>query len=426
MTPLESEFVDEIMPDKPPVHTEPPESRDKFLPWHRVRKEYIRRFQWGKLTARVVKRSWLRQLQLDEGEWSLSDEADEEKISQLPSKTVPDRALRCLVIPGEDLLDVRALWRDIQPLNCSIKYLGFNESQGSDQKGTRIHVSNNAVVSLPNIVKNSLVVRDRFEAIAKENSVALRYLKDYGPYHIVNLDLCGSIFPNTGKDVREYYDALLRLLAYQFENQKSEWLLFITTMVEPAAVKAEGLQQLCGPTRENFEKHKDFAERIANLLPPETFQDTTASVNLTVLDENQMVQLFGVALGKWLLKLCRDAQPQWTIAMRRSYRYFVNKDKGAVLLSLAFELRPNISPPVDTTGITTLQLQSRTYPDEGECALKLAESVAGIRDVDAELNANPALKTELRDAQAMLLEAAGYDRNAYVRWVDGGEIIREG
>jgi hypothetical protein len=423
MTLPEPEFIDDIVPDNAPVHSEPPARRDKFLPWHRVRKEYIRRFQWSKLTSRVIERSWKRQLQLDEGEWLLSDNDEAENSSQLTSNTVPDRALRCLVIPGEDLLDMRALWRDIQQFNCAIQYLGFNESQGSNQKGTRIHVSNNEVTSLQNMVKRSVVIQDRFEAIANENSQAYRYLKGYGPYHVVNLDLCGSIFPNTAKDSSQYYDALLRLLAYQFEHQKAEWLLFITTMVEPSAVNADGLQQLCRPTRENFEKHKDFAARISEILPPEAFQDASKPVDLNTLNENQMIQLFGVALGKWMLRLCHDAQPKWTIAMRRSYRYFANEDKGAVLLSLAFELRPNVSPPADATGVATLQLKSRKYPDEGECALKLAESVANIHDVEAELNANQALKAELRDAQATLLESAGYDRDAYVAWVNGGEVI---
>jgi hypothetical protein len=70
-----------------------------------------------------------------------------------------------------------------------------------------------------------------------------------------------------------------------------------------------------------------------------------------------------------------------------------------------------------------LQLQAPEFPSEQVCAVKIAESVANIRDVDKELDANPALKTELRDAQADLLESAGYDRAAYLKWVDDGEIV---
>ncbi len=414
-----SDFADDIIQDDLPVHTVPP--RDKFLPWHRVKKEFIRRNQWNELTARMIKRYWRQQLQQPEGEWSLDEDADAAVIVKLPADVALDRTLKCLVIPGEDLLDVRALWRDVNELNCHIRYLGFNESFGSQQKGTRIHVANNAVLSLPRVYPDSCVVPDRFEAIQSRDSQAYSYLKKYGPYHVVNLDLCGSMLPNTAKDPGEYYNALLRLLIYQFENQKCEWLLFVTTMVEPAVVHAEGLQALCKPTRDNVRKHGDFAEKLTAFLPKDAFQNVERPIDLKAFSEEQMVQLFGVALGKWLLALSQKAQPQWTVAMRRSFRYSVNEAKGAVMLSLAFALKPNITPPVDETGMAKLELAAKNYPTERECALKLAESVYQIRDVDETLADDPELKTKLRDSHADLLEAAGYDRAAYIKWVDEGE-----
>jgi hypothetical protein len=416
-----SDFADEIVQDKLPTHTESP--RDTFLPWHRPKKEFIRRFQWNALTARMIKRHWKQELKLGKSEWSLDDDENAEAGFKLPAHFAQEHCLRCLVIPGEDLLDLRALWRDIQDLNCHICYLGFNEGHGSDQKGTRIHISNNAVTSLPRVLRHSRVLHDRFEAVANENSIALRYLKEYGPYHVVNLDLCGSMFPNTVKATQEYYDALLQVLTYQFEKQKTEWLLFITTMIEPAVVDVNNLQALCGPTRENFSKYHDFAEVIIKIIPEKTFPNTGAPMDLAALSEAQMVKLFGIAFGKWLLALCQKAKPQWTVAMRRSYCHTINETKGAVMLSLAFELKPNIAPPVDTTGMTKLQLPAKEYPSEQVCALKLAESVAKICDVDSELDGNKKLKGELRDAQAELLESAGYDRVKYVKWVDAGEKV---
>jgi hypothetical protein len=271
------------------------------------------------------------------------------------------------------------------------------------------------------IVKDSRVVQDRFEAVGSENSQAYRYLKEYGPYHVVNLDLCGSMFPNTVKDPEEYYSALYRLLVYQFQHQKAEWLLFITTMVEPAVVNADGLKKLCGPTCENHRNHKDFAERIEKLMPAGAFPREQATVDLTALTEPQLVQLFGVALGKWIIALCQGGQPQWTVAMRRSFRYWINEEKGAVMLSLAFELKPNVSPPVDSTGMAKVELKLKKFPSEAETATKLVESITNIRDVDVELSADPALRTELLGAMADLLESAGYDREAYIKWASEGE-----
>jgi hypothetical protein len=112
-TPVASNFIRDIIQDDLPTHTEPP--RDKFLAWHRVKKEYIRRFQWNEITARMIKRYWRQQLQQDEGEWSLDETSSAGDKLDLPANVALDRPLRCLVIPGEDLL-VLAVPVDGQPV----------------------------------------------------------------------------------------------------------------------------------------------------------------------------------------------------------------------------------------------------------------------------------------------------------------------
>jgi hypothetical protein len=172
----------------------------------------------------------------------------------------------------------------------------------------------------------------------------MRYLKEYGPYHVVNLDLCGSMFPNTAKPPTEYYQALGEVLKFQCVRQNIEWLLFITTVVEPANVHVDELNKLCSPTRTNYDSHKDFAELLECLVPPSTFPTAPPpSIEVSELSEEQLV--------------------------------------------------PN----------------------------KLVESVANIRNVEDILANEPDLRSELRDAQARLLAMAGYDPEAYLKWVAEGE-----
>jgi hypothetical protein len=420
MTADGSEFVDDIVQDKVPEHTLP--LLDTFHPWHRVRKEFIRNQQWNLLTGRMIVRHWRRELQQPEHHWSLDDSPAENEPFEPAANSFLKRPIKCLVIPGDDMLDLRALYRDVDKLNCSIRYLGFNESAGSAQTNTRLHISNNALTSLPKVWKDSMVVHDRFEALAHPDSQAMRYLKEYGPYHVVNLDLCGSMFPNTAKPPSEYYQALAEVLKLQCVRQNVEWLLFLTTMVEPATVHVADFHKLCGPTRKNYDEHKEFAGLIERLVPATTFPTFhPPPVDLSALSGEQVVQLFGLAFGKWLLSFCQAAQPQWTVAMRRSFIYSMNEQKGAVMLSLAFELKPNITPPTDLSGMTTVQPPSKLFPSEVECATKLVESVANIRNVEDVLAKEPSLLTQLLDAQALLLEAAGYDPGAYVKWVADGE-----
>lgn len=331
------------------------------------------------------------------------------------------KPLRCLVIPGNHLLDIRSMWTAVSPLDCYIRYLGFNEGHGSGDIGTDVYVANNAVTSLGGVISNSQVVKDRFESIAGIDSQAYKYLKDYGPYHVVNLDLCDSMFPNTDQNVEPYYTALNRLLEYQFKAQKTSWLLFITTVVVPALVDNETMQNLCAPTRLNFDEHPSFSEEMKILLPHAALKDDTGNVDLAGLSEEQVICLFGVAFGKWLLRMGQSPSPKWTVEMRRSYRYTINEDKGAVMLSLAFEMMPNFAPPVDTTGMSQLNVSVKTFPSEAESAVKLAKSVANITDVIHKLSEDTALNTELRDEAANLMAMAGFDREKYIRWVEAGE-----
>ena len=412
--PLGSDIAEGIVQDKLPEHIAPPPHAE-FLPWHKVRKQYIRQHQWNELTKRNVKDSWRSELQKPSS-----------TAGQRQSTMLVTNPLRCLVIPGNHLLDVRSLWNEISPLDCFIRYLGFNEGQGSEEVGTDVHVANNAVTSLEGVISDSQVIKDRFEAIAG-NTVAYRNLKRYGPFHVVNLDLCGSMFPNTAKSVDPYYSALDRLLKYQFETQKSVWLLFITTMVEPGIVDKGSMHALCIPTGENYVAHADFLEKLKELCPNAIPQDEkNGSVNLNGLSDEHLVRLFGVAFGKWILRMGQVASPKWTVEMRRSFQYSINAQKGAVMLSLAFELTPNFAAPVDSTGMSKLPVIHKQFPSELACALKLITSVGNITDVDVKITDDATLKSTLTGKAADLLESAGFDREAYVKWVDNGEVTAPG
>ncbi len=403
-----SDIAQGIIQDKLPEHIARP--RAEFSPWHKVRKQFIRRYQWNELTKRNVNDAWRAELQ-----------KPSDSVGQGRSTMLVTSPLRCLVIPGNHLLDMRSLWGELAPLDCFIRYLGFNEGQGSAQTGTDVHIANNAMTSLGGVVPDSQVVKDRFESIAG-NTFAYKSLRQYGPYHVVNLDLCGSMFPNTAKSVEPYYNALHKLVVYQFEAQKARWLLFVTTMVEPAVVDELLMQKLCEPTCENLTAHADFAEKMKALCAEAIPGDEAGGgINLAGLSGENLIRLFGVALGKWLLRFGQVASPKWTVSMRRSYRYTTNAHKGAVMLSLAFEMTPNITAPADATGMSSLHVPEKRFQSEVECAIKIAKSVENISDVDHVLSDDPIKKADLFKESADLLEAAGFDRGAYIKWVNDGE-----
>lgn len=404
-----SDIGDGIIQDKLPEHIAPPPREFEYPPWHKIRKHYIRQHQWNYLAVKTLKRRWRSRLS------KLS-----ETVSIGKSTMHAGNTLNCLVIPGDHLLDIRSLWNAVSPFDCIIRYLGFNERHGSNETGTAVQISNNAVTSLPGVVPNSQVLRDSFEAIASDKSQAYQHLKKYGPYHIVNLDLCGSLFPNKISSVDSSYKALLQLLTYQFSAQTIPWLLFLTTMVEPETIDEAGMHTLCKPTQKNLGDHPTFATEMDVLVPKSAWDTAEHTVTLSALTEEQLIKLFGVALGKWLLQLGQNASPKWNIGMRRSFQYTINKAKGAVMLSLAFEMTPNFAPPIDTSGMTGASTITPPFPTEEESAVKLARSVASIRDADA-LSEDPERKGALRGEAADLMESSGFDRSHYLKWVDSGE-----
>jgi hypothetical protein len=417
MSETQADFVDDIVQDELPQHIQPP--RDDFKAWHKVRKQFIREEQWNKLISRMVYR--LRQpLQDEASNWTLDQDeiADGDAPSEIPDAILIERPLRCLVLPGDDLLDLRALWSDIRRHQCWIRYLGFNEAQGSQNQETRVYVSNNEVTSLNRVATDSQVLPDRFQSIANMKSQAYHYLRQYGPFHVVNLDLCDSLFPTTAVGRTEYYNALYRLAEYQMKNQTTPWLLFITTQVEPSLVQANELEQMCGPTRTNCDTHDDFTKRLGTIVPVEAFQTQGAAIDLSKLNEEQMIRVFGVALGKWLMHLAASASPQWFVDVQPCYRYGIRENPHVEMLSLAFLFKPNFKAPIDATGLSNLSVQPQDQPDELGWAIKLVSAIEKMADVDDLLRSNDELRASMETASADLLASAGYDREKYLGWPD--------
>lgn len=413
-----SDLADDIVPEIP-QHS--PFER-KFAPWHKVRKEFVRSEQWNKFVIRYATRFLRRELQVaGTGDWSADSEID------IPETVRIDRPLKCLVIPGDDLLDIRALHRDTESIQCFIRYLGFNLGQGSQQQGTRVHVAHNDVCSSDRISDDSIVLHDPFQRVARQESQAYRYVKDLGPFHVINLDLCDSLFPNRDGDLRSYYEALHGITAYQMKEMATPWMLFITTEVAPNEVNIEELDRFCIPTKWNATKHDDFRNAMAEFIPTITFGvDPNDRLDISRLNERNLIDLFGVALGKALLSFCSSADPKWKVSMLGSHIYSINEAKGVWMLSLAFQFSPLSSAPRDETGLSALRFDQPRPVDESELATRLVKAVAKISDVDRLLADDRDLYTRLFNSSADLLASAGYDREKYIKWVEEGEGAESG
>lgn len=200
------------------------------------------------------------------------------------------------------------------------------------------------------------------------------------------------------------------------------WLLFITTEVAPTEVDPKQFDKLCGPTKDNLKRHVAFQEATAGLVPPAAVNVAEGeTIDCSSLTEQELIDLFGIALGKALLSFCASAGEAWKVQMLGSHIYSINETKAVSMLSLAFQFTPVSKAPLDATGLSPLKLPQPKPFDELELATKLVSAVKNISNIDEILAADSTLHERLLISSAELLATAGYNPEAYVQWVKEGE-----
>jgi len=234
-----------------------------------------------------------------------------------------------------------------------------------------VYVATNAVNSLDKVVRSSEVLHDRFQSIGNPQSVAHKRMRNAGPYHIINLDICDSLFPVTTNDPTEYYKALREISQFQCERCTHPWLLFVTTQIEPALKDDNGLAKLSDAVHQNCGGSPDFTAALHDLLARSVYSDGVAGLDLSNLADEEIYRFFGVAFGKWLLQLVATATPPWSVRLLASYRYTI-KAGIAPMFSFAFLFQRH--KPValqDKTGLSQSPIKVEKIYEEKKYALNL-------------------------------------------------------
>jgi hypothetical protein len=354
--------------------------RRTLKPWHKPRKQWIRRNQW------------------------LKEFADLCAFLDFREK----RPLRYLSLPGEDLLDIRILRECCATKGLKLKYLGLNDEHASDEPNTWLHVAWNQVNAMDGIHRDSVVIRDRFEEIADQNSKAFQYVQQYGPFDVVNLDLCESISPLKSKQ-KNYYAALEALADFQNKSRapNQPWLLLITSRVGGPWVSPSDMDKLAKCVGTNISANKSFAERLEQMVPKVSVLASAKVADWKSLLQPHFVNLFSVGLGKWLLKMLSSARPQWGVRLVGSYSYRVAAESPD-MVSLAFVIEGYPGRPVDTFGLSQGAMVNAVNYDEPSLALSLLDGVRQIVDIDQKLATERSVYTAMEDETFNLLVSARY------------------
>lgn len=362
-----------------PVVEAPP--RRPFQPWHRPRKQWIRRYQWHDSLLEMLRET------------------------HFPAD---GRIMRYLSLPGDDLLDVRVLREACEQAGVDLRFTGLNSVGPGSARDVQLNIAESEVRGLAHIHTGSAILRERFEAVANPGSLAFAEVRDCGPFHAVNIDLCDHIALRAqGERQPTIIDALAEVIQLQLQHAMHPWLLFVTTRVAPGRIDAGNLAALVRAVTDNVAASQEFGKRTAALLQTEAEGLHAALADPENLDPQAYMNLFVLGFGKWLLRFVGEAHPDRRLRMLPSCFYAVHPARPD-MLSLGFRCDANHMPAKDRYELVGRRVAS---PNENEIdqAIGLLDATEGLFDLDAHLAGDPQLAEAVMIESANLLRSAHYD-----------------
>lgn len=359
-----------------------------FKPWHHPRKQWVRAKQWCKHTEKLIG-----------------------KLKKNGLET-----LSYLTLPGDDLLDVREIHRTCSKNGFKLKYLGFNTATQM-LNDDPLSINHYEMTSKEDVNNQSHIERERLELIAKENSMANKAFESRGPFDVVNIDLCNSvaIHSNRPSDV-SYFDMLLKLLNSQFEKKSDPWVLFISSTVSVPEINKKVVEGFIAITKKNIDSSLDFKNELLRSLNKKEEELTGTLEAAFGNDSEEMISLFGISLCKWLLSICVDAQPHWTLTVEDVCCYAV-QDEKSTMISLALKFEKCSTVRKDSTGLAKNNDSENELVDEAKLAVEALRTISGRLNLDSYLKENQDIFENMKRASVNLLEEAKYPIETYDTWL---------
>jgi hypothetical protein len=361
--------------------------KKEFLPWHKPRKQFVRKIQWAN------------------------------QIIDLIKEIKPETGLiKYLGLPGDDFLDLRHFHEKIcTPHKLKLKFLGFNKGfkHGAAQ-GAQMEVSLDEVNRLPNVDKTSELINDDFTSIGLNKSLAWQKSLGMGPFDVINIDLCDGFAKQSLDDFKEtHYNTLSRLMTLQARRPKS-WLLLITTRTDTIGVDEGVFKRL----KEVFLQNLENCAIFENASRYSFDVDSQEGLELYCAESKGFSNIFLTSLCKWILKIGLDQRPQAKVAVQNVFGYTVAKESlSPDLISIAIKVTPTFETGSDSVGLAN---KPNILLDECELAARMLVKVHKQKDVDEILSNAPKLMNEMIKETAELLQQARYDVSHYEAWVNNG------
>ena len=389
-----------------PVQTALPIELSSLFAWHRPRKQRVRRGQWAQLSKQHLDRL--------------------EQKGQLASRQVTLNGLthvepaevRYLTLPGLDFLDVRIIAEEVRQKGMTLTAVGFLGEAAQARHMARANVRHEGLIQAGWISDRSLTLPRPLESICGLNSDSLAQLRRQAPFHIVNIDACGSIAPRSALHSSRLIEAIHRLVELQIEQATHRWLFFLTIDVRDGDMDAATFDQICEAIRQNAAQSEDFKAAATELFEPGGDDFETAMTGARASQGRGVLDVFTLGFSKWLLHLAQAKQ--WIVKLKPSHCYATHGGHTAPpsMCSLAFEFMPPPPGLIDPNGASRLQ-PAPGGPVE-DPSMQIVRAAAAIDDLDALFAGDDVLTAAMNtETHAMLVEA-GYESEALASLLSDG------
>ena len=357
---------------------------DKLKPWHRPRKQYIREQQWEYYAKRLIK-------------------ALEKRGSLEAGK------LKYLSLPGIDHFDVEIIAKAAQDAELKLEALGFLSEATKEREMARSQLRVESLIKKGLMKDTSVTIPYRIEDIVQKNSQAYLEVKNRAPFHIINIDACGSIARRSAGHSNRIIDAVHCLMELQLNKMRDSWLLFVTTNAQPDNLSCEVRSKLEKAIKLNAEDSEAFKEGAINCLGEGSADDIEGAINCAN-DPLKFQSLFSLGFSKWLLRNAKRVG--WDVKCLQFYGYSTAADdvNQISMPCLAYEFKPR--PITLTDPVEIVKPPEVGLVEETDYSMQAIASTQNMKNIDALFTEKPEVRFKYAKKQKGLLVSAGYQAAA--------------
>ena len=362
----------------------------QLSPWHRPRKQFVRQNQWLYLVKNLVGK-------ISNTHW-------------LPVQASGIQELKYLTLPGIDYFDVKVIGEYCKTEGISVTSTGFLAGQETNPHVARAKLRETALVEAGLISIQSHTTNRRLEEVAHDGSSAYRELKRRGPFHVVNIDACGSISPSANDDPQRIVNAIYKIIEYQLSACSGRWLLFLTTDARKETLSADTATKFAGAIAKNAQNSADFKASALALFEAtdENIADALKAAQGDI--GSKFVQFFALGFSKWLLHMVESKH--WKMKVHSSYYYStdVASIERPTMPCLAFEFLPPSAALADPNNIASVASANDGVVFDAH--MRAVKKVSEMSDLDQRLANDDDLRLGMALATEQLLRDAGYAASA--------------